>query len=119
MMKTKLMTTGIGSMPEKDTQKAIGLVDKFIGDIPFWPQLAKRCVRENMIILYADCLPFVKIDLENNRLYVNGDVDWGTSLAELYENIEDERYEAFALTHQNATGFFRFLDNYGNEKIFL
>jgi len=116
MLKTKLMTTGIGSMPEKDTQKAIGLVDRFIGDIPFWPQLPNRCVRENMIIQYVDCLPFVKVDLENHRLYVNGDVDWGTSLAELYENIEDERYETFALTKRNAAGFFRFLDQYGNGK---
>ena len=65
-----------------------------------------------MIIQYADCLPFVKIDLENHRLYVNGDVDWGTSLAELNENIEDERYENFSLTNRNAAGFFRFLDNF-------
>jgi hypothetical protein len=112
MLKTKLMTTGIGSMPENDTQKAIGLVDRFIGDIPFWPQLPNRCVGENLIIQYADCLPFVKIEFENHRLYVNGDVDWGTSLAELYENIEDERYETFALTNRNAAGFFRFLDNF-------
>ncbi|MGD2184916.1 MAG: hypothetical protein PVI71_02260 [Desulfobacterales bacterium] len=115
-IKTNLMTTGIGSIPESDAQKAIGFVNKFIRDIPFWPQLPNRCTGENMIIQYAHCLPFVKIDRENNRLYVNEDVDWGTSLAELYDNIENERYETFALTNKDAAGFYRFLDNYRHEK---
>jgi hypothetical protein len=75
LMKTNLMTTGIGSIPEKNTQKAVGLVDRFIRDIPFWPQLPNRYAGENMIIRYADSLPFVKIDLENNRFYVDGDDD--------------------------------------------
>jgi methionine synthase II (cobalamin-independent) len=116
MMKTNLMTTGIGSIPEENPQKAIGLVDRFIKDIPFWPQLPNRSVGENMIIQYANCLPFVKIDRENNRLYIDEDEDWGTSIAELYENIDNERYEAFALTNQDAAGFYRFLESCGDAK---
>jgi methionine synthase II (cobalamin-independent) len=110
------MTTGIGSIPERNTEKAIGLVNKFIKDIPFWPQLPNRHVGENMIIQFADRLPFVKIDRNSNKLYVNEDVDLGTSLAQLYENIIDEQYDSFALTQRDAAGFYRLMDNYQSEK---
>jgi len=116
MLKTNLMATGIGSIPETDSKKAIDLVDQLIRDMPFWPQLPNRAAGENMILQYAAYLPFIKIDRENNKLCVNDDIDVGTSLAELYENIEAARYEYFALTNKCAPGFYGFLDRYRKEK---
>ena len=110
MLETNLKSTCIGSLPEKDTQKAIRLIERFVGSIPFWPQLPARSGAENMIVQYAACLPFIEIDKENKSLHVSRTVDLGTALAELHENIEAGRHNAFALPPKGADGFYGFLD---------
>ena len=60
----KGFATGIGSLPYKDTEKALDLVFHFCPKIPFWPQLPKRDSREGMVAQFSEKLPCLEFTPE-------------------------------------------------------
>lgn len=61
--------TGIGSLPHRDPEEACRLILRTF-DIPFWPQLPKLSFLEWMIPQYAEGMPFIRIDQEEELVYI-------------------------------------------------
>jgi len=84
MIKTKFLSTAIGSMPFEDPDYAVGVSLKSM-DIPIWPQLPRLGLLEQMEVQYSENIPCAVIDTEKNRLYFKTDVDYSEKFAEVYE----------------------------------
>ena len=82
-----LTTTGIGSLPHADPEEACRLVID-IFDIPFWPQLPKLSFHESMITQFSEGMPFVRIDSERERLWIERDN--GNVLTAFYETYSED-----------------------------
>jgi len=53
------LPTMIGSLPHTDPVKACALVNRFLKELPAWPQLPKRIFREDMNAQYSEGFPGV------------------------------------------------------------
>jgi len=84
MMKTKFLSTAIGSMPFEDPAYAVDVSLKSM-DVPICPQLPKLGLLEQMEVQYSENIPCAVIDTEKNRLYFKTDVDYSEEFAEVYE----------------------------------
>lgn len=99
------MTTGIGSLPHKDVQAALGLVFKYCPQIPFWPQLPKRHIREGMIGQFSQNLPCVEM-LSDGVVFNPQDKE--RKLEVFYEHIISEDTDYFKITEDFAQGLYGF-----------
>jgi hypothetical protein len=97
------MTTGIGSLPFKDPQKACEFVVNAV-DIPFWPQLPKRSFYEFMIPQYSEGLPFIVIEEDNFWIERGPDEE----LTSFYEAVGQGKN--FPVSADRAAGFYAFRD---------
>jgi len=102
-------TTGIGSLPHTDTEEACRLVLQTF-DIPFWPQLPALSFRESMIPQYSEDLPFLKIDEEREKVWIER--DGGDVLKKFYETCSDE-WES-PVSERYAKGLYSFLEKIKN-----
>jgi len=84
MMKTKFLSTAIGSMPFEDPTYAVGVSLKSM-DAPIWPQLPRLGLLEQMEVQYSENIPCAVIDAEKNRMFFQTDVDYSEKFAEFYE----------------------------------
>jgi len=110
-----MITTGIGSLPFVDIEKAIEVCQKF--DIPYWPQLPRKTFLENMYIQYADGLPFSEIDDEKKSLYFRLEGMDESVLEKFYEKIISEDHEYFAISRERASGLYAVLEKPLSKKI--
>lgn len=62
----------IGSLPHKDLDKAMQLVQKNFNRIPFWPQLTRVNKNEDMIVQFLENMPSLFVDEENNKTFQIG-----------------------------------------------
>jgi len=83
--KPKFLATGIGSMPFDDPDYAVKISLSRINKAPFWPQLAKIDLNEQMEIQYSEGLPCINIDREKSRMYFDTSGDYSEDFAEFYE----------------------------------
>ncbi len=96
-------TTGIGSLPFKEPEKAVRMVLECC-DIPFWPQLPKRSYRELMIPQYSEGFPGIREDEEKQEVL----------LEEITQDTLNAFYEAsameqdFPVSPEYAAGFYAF-----------
>ena len=81
-MFSPFLTTGIGSMPHKDPERACRLVLETF-DIPFWPQLPRLSFHELMIPQFSEGLPFLKTDEKKERIWIERED--GEALTQFYE----------------------------------
>jgi hypothetical protein len=94
----------MGIMPHRDVEQALGLALSL--DIPFWPQLPRASLYEDMYVQASQNFPGIAIDFERQRL------SFKTSR---FEQELDGYYlrmdapETFALTAQYSTVFHQFL----------
>jgi len=84
MMKTKFLSTAIGSMPFEDPAYAVGVSLKSM-DAPIWPQLPRLGLLEQMEVQYSENIPCAVVDAEKNRMFFQTDVDYSEKFAEFYE----------------------------------
>ena len=82
----KLLETGIGSMPYDDVDYAVQTSLAKVSAAPFWPQLPKRGLNEQMEIQYSEGMPNAVIDREKGRMYFDTSSDYSDSFAQFYEN---------------------------------
>ena len=61
MFKIQGLATGVGSLPYENAEEALDLIFKYLPEIPFWPQLPKRDIREGMVLQFAENLPCLKV----------------------------------------------------------
>ncbi len=97
-------TTGIGSLPHTDPAAACRLVLETF-DIPFWPQLPKLSFREWMIPQYSEGMPYLRIDLERETIWVERTKS--DELERFYESYTES--SRIAISDDYANGFHTFL----------
>jgi hypothetical protein len=83
--KPKFMATGIGSMPFDNVDYAVNVSLSRLKNAPFWPQLPKLDLNEQMEIQYSEGLPCINIDREKGRMYFDTSGDYSEAFAEFYE----------------------------------
>ena len=85
-IKPKCINTGIGSMPFIDPEYAVDLSLRIFSQAPFWPQLPRISMKEQMEIQYSEGLPCVVIDKEKERMYFDTSGDYSDALAKFFED---------------------------------
>ncbi|MCX5707259.1 MAG: hypothetical protein NTW13_06405 [Candidatus Omnitrophica bacterium] len=116
-MKIKGLATGIGSLPHEDAQKALDLIFKSAPNIPFWPQLPQRDIREGMIAQFSENLPCLRF--KDKSLYFDSK-DQEKELEKFYERIIAEDTDYFKISDNFAKGlseFYRRLESAELNKI--
>ncbi len=110
--------TAIGSLPFKNPDKALSLIQRFIPIIPHWPQLPNRGLREHFVFQNLGIL----VELGLLKIYQNKfcldstDNEWENKLVKFYElyleiengNIDKLKY--LATLKDFAPGFYAFLE---------
>ncbi len=84
-MRPKFLATGIGSMPFEAVEHAVDVSISRLAEAPFWPQLPKMDLNEQMEIQYSEGMPCIKIDREKRRMYFDTSGDYSEAFAEFYE----------------------------------
>ncbi len=84
-LKPKCTALAIGSMPHAEPGRALDVIFHALPNAPFWPQLPKRGLREQMEIQYSEGLPRIVIDDEKRRMFVDTTGDYSEDLAAFYE----------------------------------
>jgi hypothetical protein len=104
-------TTSIGSLPHADPEQAVAFVTELARagriDIPAWPQLPKRDLRELMVPQFAMALPGFTVDEAKRRFFVDRAQATPEALAGFYEKALDPERE-FPLAPEYAAGYFAF-----------
>ena len=80
--KLTLNCMAIGSLPHKNSEKAMELVEKNFFEIPFWAQLTRLSKNEDMIVQFLENMPSLFIDEENGKTYLETESD------KFFEDIE-------------------------------
>jgi hypothetical protein len=114
--KPQFLATGIGSMPFTDVEHAVDVSLTKIHEAPFWPQLPKLGLNEQMEIQYSEGMPRIKIDCEKKRMYFDTTGDYSEEFAEFYEaymmamDPDDGNGDcsAMAITKEFSKGLFAF-----------
>lgn len=110
-MKTKFLSTAIGSMPFEDADYSVGVSLKTL-DAPIWPQLPKLGLLEQMEIQYSQNMPCATIDLAKSRMYFDTADDYSEKFAEFYEQymaaVEEGTgdFEFMAITPEYSKGLY-------------
>jgi methionine synthase II (cobalamin-independent) len=102
------MITGIGSFPFTDVDETIDLIFSTCRGIPFWPQLPKRSLLENMYNPFLEGVPCIVSDEGKNTIFM--DTARTDGIEEFYENIAADDTGAFAMSQRYVPGFYRFLE---------
>ncbi len=102
-----LLPTMIGGMPHTDPDQACSLINRFLKEIPAWPQLPNRAFRENMYAQYSEGFPGVVIG--DNSIYIDRSQDLDQPLEKLYAAYLENDFEKFPITADYAAGLHSFL----------
>ncbi|MGQ9546761.1 MAG: hypothetical protein ACUVTR_06365 [Dehalococcoidia bacterium] len=97
-------TTAMGIMPHRDVERALELALSL--DIPFWPQLPKVSLYEDMYVQASQNFPGIAIDFDKERLSFNT-ARFEQELDEYFVKMDVP--EAFALTAEYSAVFHKFL----------
>ncbi|MFC2007824.1 methionine synthase [Chloroflexota bacterium] len=103
------LPTVIGSMPHTDPEKAGALGNRFLKDIPSWPQLPNRSFLENMYVQYSQGFPGVVLELEEDRIYINRSQGLDKPLEELYAAYLENDADKYPIGPEYAAGLHSFL----------
>lgn len=100
----KFTTTGIGSLPHNDPERACSIVLDTV-DIPFWPQLPRISFRELMIPQYSEGMPLIRINEEEQKIWVAG--NGSEEINTFYETYDEEA--EFSISEDFSKGFYQFI----------
>jgi methionine synthase II (cobalamin-independent) len=103
MLKIKGLATGIGSMPHKDADTALDLIFKYLPQIPFWPQLPQRNMREGMIAQFSENIAGVKLTQQGLTFQPDD-----KELEAFYERLIAQDVDYFKISPDFALGLDRF-----------
>jgi hypothetical protein len=103
------LTTHVGSMPHI---RLDGLCRRLIDtlDIPAWPQMTRRVFRESMYIQYSSGLPGLVVDAAKEKAFFDTSTDLTPALEAFYERYLADDVDSFALSPEDAAGFFDMLE---------
>lgn len=101
------LPTAVGSLPHSDPGAACDLVLRWLPEIPAWPQLPRRDVRERLPAQF--CRGFPGVVMDEGRVYVDRRQDLDSGLERLYARYLSRELDAAALDGDFAAGLERFL----------
>lgn len=107
MSKLKGLATGIGSLPHKDVEVALDLVFKYTPQIPFWPQLPKRDIREGMVFQFSENFACLEVT-EGSLIFDSQNKD--KELEVFYERIIANDIDYFKIGQDFALGLYKFYE---------
>lgn len=105
-MEFKGVCTAIGSLPHQDVDRACEIVLESFSQIPAWPQLPKRNLRENMYIQASEGMPCLVLDEEKGKVYFQTKGDITGELEKFYEKIIENKIDYFKISEDYAAGFY-------------
>jgi methionine synthase II (cobalamin-independent) len=105
MFQLQGLTTGIGSLPHQDAEQALDLVFNYCPQIPFWPQLPKRHIRESMTAQFSEGLPCLNM-AATGVIFDSRDKD--KQLEHFYEKIIVRDVSYFKISAEYARGLWAF-----------
>jgi hypothetical protein len=107
-IKTNCATTGIGSLPHKNPDQALDYVIKTCPEIPYWPQLPQRSIKESMIYQFASGLP--GLDESGCSIDTRGP-DLGDEIERFYMELNEKSKELGLIPGDCASGLKAFIEN--------
>ncbi|MFH1678123.1 MAG: methionine synthase [Candidatus Omnitrophota bacterium] len=113
-MDIKGLATGIGSLPYKDVDAALDLIFKYTPQIPFWPQLPRRDIREGMVAQFSEGLPCVKV---TDKGIFFDPTDKEKELEKFYERIINKDIEYFKISGDFAQGLHAFYNRLNQSEL--
>ncbi|MFO8008944.1 MAG: hypothetical protein R6V05_14545 [Candidatus Brocadiia bacterium] len=99
-----LMTTGIGSLPLTDPDRAAEFVLAADLSAAFWPQLPRRRFYERMVPQFAELVPAVRLDEQEEAVRWEPDAKYD-ELGGFYERYLADDPSLFGLSGRVAAGF--------------
>lgn len=97
-------TTAMGIMPHRDVERALELALRL--DVPFWPQLPKVSLYEDMYVQTSQNFPGIAIDFDKGRLSFHT-ARFEQELDEYFDRMDNP--ETFVLTPEYSAVFHKFL----------
>lgn len=97
------LPTAIGSMPHTDVREACQLVAKYLPQLPAWPQLPRRSIKENMYFQFSEGFPGLTV--EGDKLRIEHTTDFDIKLETLLTAAENE-LEVYRMTADHAAGLY-------------
>ncbi|MDR7543017.1 MAG: methionine synthase [Armatimonadota bacterium] len=101
------LATAVGSLPHSDPAAACALVRRYLPEIPAWPQLPRRGLRESMYAQFSRGFPGIVV--EGGRVYVDRRRDLDRDLERLYVRYLDNDLDGSAMDLADAAGLAHFL----------
>ena len=101
------LPTAVGSLPHTDPMAACELVQRYLLDVPAWPQLPRRGVRESIQVQFSQGFPGVVT--QDGRVFVDRGRDLDADLERLYTRYLSRDLDASALDGRCAAGLAHFL----------
>lgn len=105
MEKSRVLVTGVGSLPHQDVEAALELVFRYCPQIPFWPQLPKRDIREGMVAQFSENLPCLRGG-KDGMVFSHQDKE--KKLEAFYERIIANDIDYFKISPEYALGLHKF-----------
>jgi methionine synthase II (cobalamin-independent) len=109
------LPTAIGSMPHINPDEACSIIMKYLPDIPIWPQLPRRCPKENMIIQFSEGFPGVVI--KGDKIHIEQSVDFESELEQIHIDCEQDNAREYGISTEYAAGLHAFLSKATGSKI--
>ncbi len=97
------LATGIGSLPFQDPERAVETVLRYCPQLPYWPQLPRRTLREGMVAQFCEGVPCLRLG-DKGVLFDPGRKD--EELEGFYARLIDNDTDSFALSEGAAAGLY-------------
>lgn len=101
------LPTMIGSMPHTDPDLACTTVDRYLKDLPAWPQLPRYSPDENMTIPYSEGFPGLELVNSSMKVNRNKAVE---GLEPLYAAYLADDFSKYPISRKYAAGLYQFLN---------
>ena len=104
--------TGIGSLPHHDPLAATADIISRFRQIPFWAQLPRRSLHEDMILMFSQHMPGTAI--RNDRLWVDTLGSFDKQVEHFYQDYMRDDPSLFAVNRMYAEGLYALLEEREN-----
>jgi methionine synthase II (cobalamin-independent) len=109
------LPTAIGSMPHTNPAEACSIIMKYLPDIPVWPQLSKRSLRENMVIQFSEGFPGIVI--KGDKIHIEPSANFESELEQIYVDCEKDNAHKYGISTEYAAGLYALLSKAAGSKI--
>lgn len=113
------LPTMIGSLPHSNPDEACQLVERFLSDIPAWPQLPNRSPLEGMVLQFSQGFPGLVWEAITSTPYVYKDDNFEIKLEKLYQDYLENNFHEYAITEDYAQGLYAFLKRAHGSPLFI